>query len=1176
MHRVVKNLLVSLTLLFSTSICAIAATYYISPTGNNSSDGSTSTPWLTLAYAFTQMSGGDTLIVKDGTYTGTANMVTQSQHPPYGTAEAYTQVIAEHTGQAIFDGEYTRGMFSVQFNTGYTDVYWRFEGLFWQNCTQGVGMYRSRYFKFIRCGNKDESEGNSVSFGGGNCEYGLFEECYAYGSGRYKYNFGNSTACIVRSSIARSDRVTCVDPLGSFTFYGGYNCEAQNCISIDNDQDHMYRWGATPPYTGELMGSFGNPTSGASTVLSKSRFVNCIALNSHLGGGTNSANYDTVFDNCSFWDIQSQNTSNSVFWCREDTTTIKNCLIGKVTNYAGGGITFYYITSGTFVNNIVYGFERNPALNMGNGDHDYNALFANADNYQNTVQSANEIINNSPIWSVSNSSGALKYITRTEPGNSLEGLGQGGSNIGPDIQYLVGAKETLWGEEGYNTVTSTPMWPFPNESLIKDKMKEYYVSNTTGTVTGYRGFCSTTTKQLDGVHDVTLTSYIWEYLGNPMPAEYNEDTHATYYVRKDGSDVSGIGSSTAPWATLNKAFTTMQAGDTLIVGTGTYTGTSNCISGTNYPPLGTSTSTWTTIRAEVRGGVIIDGESTRYPLTYSASGSPVYWVFDGIEFINSSGYCTYLDNTSYVKFLNCGSKDASNGNVAQNCVTNGGGYVLYEDCYAYGNARQTYLVYKSSHVILRRCVSRLDSMNDTNPIQVNAFYDSTYCEAQNCIVLDSDQDQYYTGETDLAGAFVTPSTNGLAEEGIGHNFYGCISLNNNIGGFAFSGQSATAQTKQPSLINSVFWDINAYGNNLFQPQCSTGTIKNNTFGRSNTTQRIFAGNTNTLNTVIQNNLIFNNYTSGDESTGWLFYYCNTSSHNVIYENTYASGYFNTVSTYNVTNLDPLYRSTNTAGGLKYLPRIESGSNISGIGEGGSDIGANIIYGYGVSGTLWGEDGYNVLTSTKLWPFPNEGLIQEKMRAYDVTNATAGYRGFCSTTSLAVDQSSMTLTKYIWEYLGNQIPLEIYGSSGTPTPVIVDTFTISGVVTTVEALPIANVQMTLSIGMSSVTYTNESGYYQFLISTDVLSYIVTPTLEGYTFNPTQFNFPGVSGDVSVPTFFGTPPTPVDVSRRMLFKGVKLKGVKIGYFPLILETYYLLYGGDNLTHEGDILIQKEDQP
>jgi len=63
------------------------ATYYISPTGEDSSgNGTDGDPWATLHKAFENMQGGDTLIIKNGTYTGEANCIRRFNHPPFGTS----------------------------------------------------------------------------------------------------------------------------------------------------------------------------------------------------------------------------------------------------------------------------------------------------------------------------------------------------------------------------------------------------------------------------------------------------------------------------------------------------------------------------------------------------------------------------------------------------------------------------------------------------------------------------------------------------------------------------------------------------------------------------------------------------------------------------------------------------------------------------------------------------------------------------------------------------------------------------------------------------------------------------------------------------------------------------------------------------------------------------------
>ena len=98
---------------------------------------------------------------------------------------------------------------------------------------------------------------------------------------------------------------------------------------------------------------------------------------------------------------------------------------------------------------------------------------------------------------------------RSEPtdGSALKGQGFGGADIGANVLYRYGADGSRFGDAGYNTLSTTALWPWPNEARIKREM----CAGTT------RGFCSSA-RRLDGVNPITLTSYVWEMLGTAMPA----------------------------------------------------------------------------------------------------------------------------------------------------------------------------------------------------------------------------------------------------------------------------------------------------------------------------------------------------------------------------------------------------------------------------------------------------------------------------------------------------------------------------------------------------------------------------------------------------------------------------------------------------------------------------------
>jgi len=499
---------------------AIASTYYISPTGSDSANGSSATPWATLVKAMQSMKGGDTLIVNDGTYTGAANAITHNgTYPPYGTASAYTTIQAAHDGMAIFDGQSTVDLFNYEANS-VNDAYWQFEGLIWCHNPDGnVYMDHITHVKFFRCGAYDCGDGNNINFAGGNStSYCLFENCYGYGSGRYKFMFYLADHDIIRSCVGRGDRMNAVEPMANFAIYSSNYCEVQNCIAIDTDQTAQYS-------ADEYDGGFLVPATDVSA--SYINFTNCINLNNTSGAvntDQNAMSYYVTFSNCVFWANSEPEDSSGLGRIKGTSTTFTNCTFGNMTVQSGAtGISAYPGGRSSSVNNtIFYDFT-------GTGTHavdyftgsDYNAYYGNTANYgPDMTPGAHDKTTIDPVGS-----GSLKYITRIESGSPLKGAGQGGADIGANINTLIGTPGTLWGDTGYNVDTGVPMWPFPNESLIRTHMAAYNGYS----INGARGFCAGTT---------TLTKYIWQYMGNGMPASIytlNPPTNLTATALQDGS-----------------------------------------------------------------------------------------------------------------------------------------------------------------------------------------------------------------------------------------------------------------------------------------------------------------------------------------------------------------------------------------------------------------------------------------------------------------------------------------------------------------------------------------------------------------------------------------------------------------------------------------------------------------
>lgn len=89
-----------------------------------------------------------------------------------------------------------------------------------------------------------------------------------------------------------------------------------------------------------------------------------------------------------------------------------------------------------------------------------------------------------------------------------------------------------FGETNYNTLSATNLWAWPNQDRIKKEMC------TDAGIT--RGFCASGNGLYGG--PVTLTSYIWESLGNACPASVCPATPDT--TNPSGSITSPTGGST--------------------------------------------------------------------------------------------------------------------------------------------------------------------------------------------------------------------------------------------------------------------------------------------------------------------------------------------------------------------------------------------------------------------------------------------------------------------------------------------------------------------------------------------------------------------------------------------------------------------------------------------------------
>lgn len=248
-----------------------------------------------------------------------------------------------------------------------------------------------------------------------------------------------------------------------------------------------------------------------------------------------------------------------------------------------------------------------------------------------------------------------------------------------------------------------------------------------------------------------------------------------------------------------------------------------------------------------------------------------------------------------------------------------------------------------------------------------------------------------------------------------------IGLNTKLGGFHTASRASNITVENMVLWNCPNDDESAI-NGLFlnlRGSATTNTASNITFGSSSAPN---IDGSWTPEWASLTNSIFYNPTFNSKSDFFAWGIPAIDDYNSYYRNTNNTG---RTGTNDLTTTDP------KANSLKYITRIEPGSELNGSGKSGADIGANVIMLIGTPGTLYGANGYKTTTNVSMWPFPNENVIKSKMAAYkNNTHGISGSRGFCVNGKQLNGIDDITLTSYIWEYIGNKMPTDIYASTGT--------------------------------------------------------------------------------------------------------------------------------------------------
>ncbi len=445
---------------FLASGCAVVTpcvprTYYISPSGSDTAAGTQAAPWRTFAKAFAVMIGGEVLVVKDGVYTESLGGTRQ---PPAGARGKFTTIRAETDGGAVVDGRGSVTPLVI------TSAYVRIEGMKFINGDAAVAALNGNNLQIARgafANAGPSTYDNIVEVSGSDV---LVEDSWMWGRGKGGV-FVTGARATLRRLVIRLDYYTGTLGFIGVVLSGDYdtqigadNTVIENAITLD--------FGTTAS-SFDWKGGFRSRSLGNART---HRYYGTIALNLPYDGYRMA---DSYYENVVAWNVARHGLYEDTF---ATGYTIKNATVGVA---GGAGILGDSTSVANSIMHRVTGASSPGAYNV----------------YNRTAlpNGATNTLTTDPL---------IKYITRVESSSPAFGSGQNGVNRGATIvnRYQDGV------------LTAIPLWPWPNEARIKT---DFQTNFGLPGVNPERGF-AVNGNGLRGT-PITLSSHIWEYLGNACP-----------------------------------------------------------------------------------------------------------------------------------------------------------------------------------------------------------------------------------------------------------------------------------------------------------------------------------------------------------------------------------------------------------------------------------------------------------------------------------------------------------------------------------------------------------------------------------------------------------------------------------------------------------------------------------
>ena len=296
------------------SISAQASTYFVATNGNDANAGTIGSPWLTMLHAVAQLLPGDTLYLRGGTYTGSANSINTAAGTVASGAPGNVITIGAYGGTATAPGTYgpsaAAEVVILQSPNGLPplNIFTAVQYVVFQDLIlDGV--------------NQVTDVGSALINLGGNSSHLTFLrlEVNGHGGVMFGVGFGASTFNTVRSGNIHGNGVAGGAETNG---HGLYISSGNNLVELNSIHDNQ-------GYGMQLYTNVGPKTISNNTIRKNKVY------NNGLHGGT-------AYGIAVAW-----GDSNLVY---------DNLVYGHVTGNGGGGILVYsYSTNAAIYNNTIYG-----------------------------------------------------------------------------------------------------------------------------------------------------------------------------------------------------------------------------------------------------------------------------------------------------------------------------------------------------------------------------------------------------------------------------------------------------------------------------------------------------------------------------------------------------------------------------------------------------------------------------------------------------------------------------------------------------------------------------------------------------------------------------------------------------------------------------------------------------